>query len=53
MNKSITITKEQVIKKLGNCYAVVDSTKDWMENNYKEPSMLDAETETYRFIYHS
>jgi hypothetical protein len=27
--------------------------KDWMENNYKEPSILDAKTETYRFIWSS
>jgi hypothetical protein len=27
--------------------------KDWLENNYKEPSLLDAKTETYRFIWRS
>ena len=27
--------------------------KDWLENNYKESSLLDAKTETYRFIWSS
>jgi hypothetical protein len=27
--------------------------KNWMENNYKEPSLLDAQTEVYRFIFSS
>lgn len=27
--------------------------KAWMENNYDEPSLFNAKSETYRFIWHS
>ena len=30
-----------------------DRNRDWMKNNYDEPSILDADSETYRFILSS
>lgn len=38
------LTKEQVIEKLGNCYAVVDSTKDCIEIYYRIESPKDSKT---------
>ena len=38
------LTKEQVIKKLGNCYAVVDSTKDCVEIYYRIENPKDSKT---------
>ena len=36
------LTKEQVIGKLGNCYVVVDSTKDCIELNYRIKNPKDS-----------
>ena len=38
------LTKEQVIRKLGNCYAVVDSTKDCIELYYRIDNPKDSRT---------
>jgi hypothetical protein len=38
------LTKEQVIGKLGNCYAVVDSTKDCFEIYYRIENPKDSKT---------
>ena len=33
--------------------AIIERDKEWMKNNYNEPSILSAKTETYRFIWAS
>ncbi len=38
------LTKEQVIEKIGNCYAVVDSTKDCIELYYRIENPKDSRT---------
>ena len=40
----LDLTKEQVIGKLGNCYAVVDSTKDCIELYYRIENPKDSRT---------
>ena len=38
------LTKEQIVAKLGNCYAVVDSTKDCIELYYRIENPNDSKT---------
>ena len=38
------LTKEQIVAKLGNCYAVVDSTKDCIELYYRIGNSNDSKT---------
>ena len=38
------LTKQQVIEKIGSCYAVVDSTKDCIEIYYRIENPKDSKT---------
>ncbi len=40
----LDLTKEQVVEKLGNCYTVVDSTKDRLELYYRIENPKDSKT---------